>query len=175
MKTKIAGVLLVLVLGFTVIGCTSTDVKSNTSGEYMFANIAGKDFTVLGFVTVNTTEEIRISPLKISTDWKGERVTYDLLLQEAKKLYPSVSDIINVRVDQISQGRTSLLDYFTGTTRTNKYIGNALAIEYTGTHERSSGTVHSMGSAGFGPADAAKPSGPVVQFFEKIKFFNKDS
>ena len=121
-----------LAFGFMLAGCTSTDVKSNVAGEYnLIPKIASKDFIALGLVSVTATESVIISPFHFTKDVSGERVTFDLLLREARRLYPETSDIINVRIDRIDQSRTTLVDFFTGSSRTVKYIGNALAIQYT--------------------------------------------
>jgi len=121
-----------LALALTLVGCTSTDVKSNLVGEYnLIPKIAGKDFVVLGLVSVNAEETTSVSPLHLVTTKKGEAVTFDLLLQKAKELYPDVSDIINVRIDQVDQSKTGLLDFLTGSKKTVKYVGNALAVKYT--------------------------------------------
>ena len=93
--------------------------------------LAGKDFNILGLVTVTATENVKVAPLYLAKEITGERVTFDLLLQEAKKLYPDLSDIINVRIDRIDQSRTSLFDFITGYDRTIQYIGNAIVVKYT--------------------------------------------
>ena len=121
-----------LALGLILAGCTSTDVKYNLSGSYnAIPKIASKDFIPLGLVSVTAIETEIISPFHFMKDWSGEGVTFDMLLQEAKRLYPETSDIINIRIDRIFQSRTTLVDFFTGSTRTWKDIGNALAIKYT--------------------------------------------
>jgi hypothetical protein len=124
---------LVAVIGFMATGCsTTTDLKSNMVGEYnLIPKIAGKDFVVLGLVSVNTRVVETTSPLKITNSTQGERITFDRLLQEARTRYPDVSDIINVRVDKVDRSRKGTFDFFTGTTTTTEYFGNALAIRYT--------------------------------------------
>jgi hypothetical protein len=121
---------LVMVIGFLT-GCTTTNLKSNLGGEYNMIPIARKDFTILGLVNVTATENLIVAPLHLSRDITGERVTFDLLLQEAKRLYPDVSDIINVRIDRIDNSRTSLFHFFTGYNKTVQYLGNAIAVKYT--------------------------------------------
>jgi len=124
---------LVLVFAFLVTGCTTTNLKTNIAGEYnMIPKIASKDFVVLGLVSVNTSVVESTSAFRLNSSVEGERITFDRLLQEARRLYPDVSDIINVRVDRVVRGKTSLLDFFTGSSRTVEYLGNALAIRYTG-------------------------------------------
>jgi hypothetical protein len=120
-----------------LMGCTSTNLKTNSGGEYNMIPLAGKDFNILGLVTVTATEKINVAPLYLAMEITGERVTFDLLLQEAKKLYPDLSDIINVRIDRVDQSRTSLFDFFTGYDRTIQYLGNAIAVKYTNAVEGS--------------------------------------
>jgi len=119
-----------LIIAFT--GCTSTDVKSNVVGDYnLIPKIASKDFVALGLVTVSTIEMEIIYPFHFVTQRSGEKITYDLFLQEARVLYPETSDIINVRIDRVDQNRKTFFDFIIGSTRIVKYIGNALAIKYT--------------------------------------------
>ena len=121
-----------LVFALLLSGCTSTDMKSNVAGEYsLITKISSKDFVPLGFVSVSATETVIISPLHFTKERLGERVTFDLLIQEARRLYPEASDIINIRIDRVDQSKTTLIDFFIGSTRSVKYIGNALAIKYT--------------------------------------------
>ena len=119
-----------------LVGCTSTDVKSNVVGDYnLIPKIASKDFVALGLVSISTIEMEIISPFHFITEKSGEKITYDLFLQEARVLYPETSDIINVRIDRVDQNRKSFFDFIIGSTRIVKYIGNALAIKYTGSLE----------------------------------------
>ena len=127
-KWLLAGMLFAMLV---VVSCTTFDVKSNVEGEYHIPRLATKDYVVLGHVTVYATETQITSPFRIAKDIAGERITFDLLLQEAKSQYPDLSDIINIRVDRIDQGRTSVFDFLVGSNRTVRYIGNALVIRYT--------------------------------------------
>jgi len=131
-RTMFGIIALVAVSGLMVVSCITTDLKSNMAGEYnLIPKIAGKDFDVLGLVSAQATETVVVSPLRIQTTVTGERVTFDLLLQEAKTQYPGVSDIINVRIDKIDKGTRGLFTWLTGGTTTAEYFGNALAIKYT--------------------------------------------
>ena len=119
-----------------LVSCTSTDVKSNVVGDYnLIPKIASKDFVALGLVSISTIEMEIISPFHFITEKSGEKITYDLFLQEARVLYPETSDIINVRIDRVDQNRKTLFDFIIGSTRIVKYIGNALAIKYTNSLE----------------------------------------
>jgi len=130
---KLLGIIaLAAIIGFTAVSCTTTDLKNTMHGEYnMIPKIAGKDFDSLGLVSTKTTETVVVSFLSFNTTITGERVNYDLLLQEAKKLYPEVTDIINVRIDKVYKGTNSPFFWLTGGTTTVDYYGNALAIKYT--------------------------------------------
>jgi len=122
-----------------LVGCTSTDVKSNVVGDYnLIPKIASKDFVALGLVSVSTIEMEIISPFHFTTEKSGEKITFDLFLQEARRLYPETTDIINVRIDRIDQNKKTIFDFFIGSNRTVKYIGNALAIKYTDSLEETS-------------------------------------
>jgi len=113
------GIISVVAVIGLLAGCTTTDLKSNLIGEYnLIPKIASKDFDVLGLVSVTATEKITVTPFGLTKEITGERVTFDLLLQEAKNLYPDVSDIINVRIDRIDQSKTSVFDFLMGYTRT---------------------------------------------------------
>jgi len=125
-------IVIVAAIGF-LMGCTTTtDLKSNMIGEYnMIPKIASKDFSPIGVVSVTATEKLVVTPFGMTKEITGERVTFDLLLKEAKRLYPDVSDIINVRIDRVDQSKRSIIDFFTGYDRTITYYGNALAVKYT--------------------------------------------
>jgi hypothetical protein len=133
-KNCLAVVVVVMAAALSTVSCKSVDVKSNAVGEYnLIPKIAGKDFVVLGLVSVNAEVSTKVSPLYLSKTLQGEQVTFDLLLQKAKELYPEVSDIINVRIDKVEQLKTRAfwLRWLTGYQKTDKYVGNALAVKYT--------------------------------------------
>ena len=132
-KWFLTGMLCVaLAYAFTVVGCTSTDIKSNVVGEYnLITKISSKDFVPLGIISVSATETEIISPFHFMKEVSGEKVSFDLLLQEAKGIYPDASDITNIRIDRIDQNKKTFFDFFIGSTKTVKYIGTALAIKYT--------------------------------------------
>ena len=131
-KRRLLAGILCTAFTLALVGCTSTDVKSNVAGDYnLIPKIASKDFVALGIVSVSSIEMEVISPFHLITERSGERITYDLFLQEARILYPDTSDIINVRIDRIDQNRKTFFDFIIGSTRIVKYIGNALAIRYT--------------------------------------------
>jgi hypothetical protein len=131
-KRRLPAWILCAAFVLALVGCTSTDVKSNVAGDYnLIPKIASKDFAALGIVSVSTIEMEIISPFHFTTEKSGEKITYDLFLQEARRLYPETSDIINVRIDRIDQNKKTFFDFLIGSTRIVKYIGNALAIKYT--------------------------------------------
>ena len=124
-----------LAFGFIFVGCsTSVNVKSNLAGEYNMIPIAGKDFIVLGHISVNTVVEYTVSPFRFVTRTEGERITFEALITEAKRLYPSASDIINVRIDAVDKSSKLspfIIQFFTGSRSSIEYYANALVIQYT--------------------------------------------
>ena len=131
-KRQLLTGMLCAVFALALVGCTSTDVKYNVVGDYnLIPKIASKDFVALGIVTVSAIEMEIISPFHFTTQKSGEKITYDLFLQEARRLYPETSDIINVRIDRVDQNKKTFFDFLIGSNRIVKYIGNALAIKYT--------------------------------------------
>ena len=125
-------IVIVMVIEFFAVSCTTTDFKSNLAGEYnLLPKIAGKNFLVLGLVSVSATETRVTSPLSLQTTITGESVTFDLLMKEAQNLYPDVTDIINVRIDKNDNGTRGVFTWLIGGTTTIIYYGNALAIKYT--------------------------------------------
>jgi len=151
-KKGFFGVLLCLILlfGFVTVSCTSYyNVKEMKTGEFnKISKIAGKDFEVLGVVFVDSTITYTVSPFRLSERMEGEEITFDALMREAKRLYPSCSDIINVRIDSVLKTQTSVFDFFTGYTATWGYFANALAIRYTDALEDSILTInHGSGSS----------------------------
>ena len=174
-NTKLLGIAaLAVVIGFMTVGCKTTDLKNNMHGEYnMIPKIAGKDFDVLGIVSTKTMETVHISFLSLETKTTGERVNFDLLLQEAKKLYPGVSDIINVRIDRIEKGTKSPFTWLIGGTTTIEYFGNAIAIKYTSALDEvrdplggKSGSLPSSGGASGGGSSALGHLKSVVDVFK---------
>lgn len=128
---KIVGrtILVIGVITSLLVSCqTNTDLTSNRTGWSDYAKFAVKDFTPLGIITVNSTETLTHSPLNLSVEEKGSKITYNVLMTEARKL--GADDIINVRVDEQHTAIRTLFDFFTGYTDTKTFIGNALAIKY---------------------------------------------
>lgn len=113
----------------------SVDLTSNRTGWSDYAKFAVKDFNVVGVVRVTSTETTTHSPLNLSTEDKGSKITYDMLMSDAKKV--GADDIINVRIDQQQTAVRTVLDFFTGYTDTKVYTGNALAIKYKDAAPRS--------------------------------------
>jgi len=130
-KNCLAVAVVVMAAALTLAGCASTDFKSPSMGSINIATIATKDYEVLGLVSVESEDVKTVSPLGIIHKHVGSKVTYDLLLQEAKKQFPDASDIVNVRIDKYDNSKWHVFAFFTGTKKTIKYVGNALAIRYT--------------------------------------------
>lgn len=119
--------LLALVL---LASCTTTNIAGNRTGWSDYANIAIKDYIVVGSVRVESEEIIQRGFLGIANRHTGSLVTYDSLMAEARRL--GADDIINVRIDRIDESAHGFMDWFFGYTERYRYQANALAIKYAG-------------------------------------------
>jgi len=109
-------------------GCTLFDYTVPMAGKYDNISVIVKNFELIGTVTVRATEKHTISPLGIKRKVEGAKVTYSDLMQEAAKF--KADDIINVRIDIQTNGKTTIVDWFKGWERIFFYTGQALAIKY---------------------------------------------
>jgi len=110
-------------------GCTLFDYTVPIDGKYDRAGVVVKNFTLVGAVTVHAVEKHTISPLGIKRTVEGAKVTYSDLMREAVGI--DADDIINVRIDMETDGKTTFIDWLKGWERTFNYTGQALAIKYT--------------------------------------------
>ena len=109
-------------------GCVTVDFTAPLQGKFDNAGLAYKAFEVIGPVSVSATETHRASPLSIVRTVEGAKVTYSDLMQEAARL--GADDIIDVRIDMNTSGKTNLLDRLTGWERIFTHTGQAVAIRY---------------------------------------------
>ena len=109
-------------------GCTTVDYTSPMAGRYDRAGVVVKNFILIDTVTVHATEIHTISPMGIKRTVEGAKVTYTDLMRSAASL--NADDIINVRIDMQTTGKTTIAEWFTGSERTFSYTGQALAIKY---------------------------------------------
>jgi hypothetical protein len=116
-------------------GCMLVDYTVPMAGKYDNVSVIVKDFELIGTVTVRATEKHTISPLGIKRKVEGAKVTYSDLMQEAARL--EADDIINVRIDMKTTGKSTIVDWFKGWERTFLYTGQALAIKYVDNDEES--------------------------------------
>jgi hypothetical protein len=131
-KAILAGMLAALALAFVVTGCSTTDITTNETGLYNLAPIAVKDYEILGAVNLEAKEVYTKGLFGWTESTTGNKVTFGLLLEEAKKQYPNTTDIINVRIDKLDRNsRNKVLDNIVGYTATYVYTGTALAVRYT--------------------------------------------
>jgi len=101
-KKKLLGILVMsLVLGFVVVGCTSTS-------PFIYSDNAHKDFTILGEVTYKAKSG-------------GHQGLIDFL-NEAKKQYPGTDYIIDIMVD--SKVSSFLFSH------SSSYVYRGTAIKY---------------------------------------------
>lgn len=119
----------VLLMVLALSSCVTSNLTTNKTGWSDYAGIAIKDFSVVGHVRVESEEVTVVGPFRFNSSYTGGKITYDMLLEAAKKI--GGDDIINVRIDSVGDSKRSLFDFFTGYTSNRTYIGNALAIKYT--------------------------------------------
>jgi len=117
-------------------GCTLVDYTVPMAGKYDNTSILVKNFILIDTITVHATEKHTISPLGIKRRVEGAKVTYSDLIREAAKV--EADDIINVRIDMQTTGKTTILDWFHGWERIFSYTGQALAIKYVDSDQESS-------------------------------------
>jgi hypothetical protein len=128
-KKNRAGTIICVLLVLTALaGCVSVNYTAPMTGKYDNASVIVKDFALIGTVTVHAVEKHTISPLGIKRKVEGAKVTYSDLMQRAAGL--DADDIINVRIDMKTTGKTTIVDWFKGWERTFLYTGRALAIKY---------------------------------------------
>ncbi|MBP3743308.1 MAG: hypothetical protein J6J00_10015 [Treponema sp.] len=125
---KIIGMLAALAVAVVLMGCKTSDFYTAEVGWANYAQITVKDFNPVGIVSVEAVEENIIGPFHFSVEHKGKRVTYGDLMEKAKAI--GADDIINVRIDKRAESKSTLLDFFTGSSSKVTYTGTALAIKY---------------------------------------------
>ena len=129
MKKSRAGTIICVLLVLTALaGCVSVNYTAPMTGKHDNTSLIVKDFTLVGTITVHAIEKHTISPLGIKRKVEGAKVTYSDLINEAAKL--RADDIINVRIDMQTNGKTTIVDWFKGWERIFFYTGQALAIKY---------------------------------------------
>jgi len=109
-------------------GCTLIDYTVPLEGKYDRAGVVVKNFILIDTVTVHAAEKHTVSPLGIIRKIEGAKVTYSDLMLKAAKL--NADDIINVRIDMQTTGKTTFVDWLKGWERIFEYTGQALAIKY---------------------------------------------
>lgn len=125
---KILVVLAALFVAVALTGCKSNDFTTAEVGWANYAEITVKDFNTVGIVSVTAVEETIVAPFGLSIEHKGKKITYGDLMEQAKAL--GADDIINVRIDKRSEGKSSPFDFLTGSQTKVTYTGTALAIKY---------------------------------------------
>jgi hypothetical protein len=126
---KKAGIVLIALAAFALASCSTTNVTTNRVGWSEYVDMAVKDFDSLGIISLKSQEIIEVSPLHVSTEHTGSRITYSELFAEAAK--KGADDIVNVRIDVQTEQRTTPFDWLIGSKITYTYTGTALAVKYT--------------------------------------------
>jgi hypothetical protein len=109
-------------------GCASVNLTAPLSGKYITAIVTPKNFIVMGNVSVQSTETHKVGPFGLVREVKGSKINYTDLMAEAARL--DADDIIDVRIEMNTGGKTSFLDWLKGWERVFTYTGNALAVVY---------------------------------------------
>jgi hypothetical protein len=109
-------------------GCTTIDYSSPLAGHYDTVGTVVKNFNVIGTVSVNSAEKHSASPLGFVKKVEGAKITYNDLMIEAALV--DADDIIDVRIDMNTGGKTTFIDWLKGWERTFTYTGKAIAVQY---------------------------------------------
>jgi len=129
-KQSKSGVIICFFLSASAVlsGCTLVDYTVPMAGKFDNTSILVKNFILIDTVTVHAMEKHTVSPLGIKRTVEGAKVTYSDLMREAAKV--KADDIINVRIDMQTTGKTTIVDWLKGWERIFSYTGRALAIKY---------------------------------------------
>jgi hypothetical protein len=90
--------------------------------------VASKSFEVIDIVSLHSSETHKAGPFGLTKRVEGSKITYSDLMLEAARL--EADDIIDIRIDMNTSGRTSFFDWLKGWERTFTHTGKALAIRY---------------------------------------------
>ena len=108
--------------------CSSVDYTVPLSGKYIEAGIVHKGFLVIGPVSASSQEIHTCGPFGFVKKVEGSKITHSDLVIEAAKL--EADDIINIRIDINTDGKTRFIDWIRGWKRTFTYTGHAIAVKY---------------------------------------------
>ena len=128
MRGSFAATLAFTALTAVLAGCQTVDFSSPLAGQCTKAGVAVKNFIVLGDVSVKSTETHTVSPFGIVRKVEGAKITYSDLMLEAAAL--DADDIITVRIEMNTNGKTTFMDWLKGWKRIFTYTGAALAVKY---------------------------------------------
>jgi hypothetical protein len=159
MKKVIVTVVILSVL--IVAGCTSTDLTTNKVGWSNYAEVAIKDYEVVGIINLESQEVYEATPFGFNKSLKGSRIVWSDLMAEAVRM--GANDVINIRIEATDQNRRrpGFIEFLTGYTYTYTYKATGLAIKYTTAVEQ---VKSSIGSELNPPS-----SGPQQEFLQEEK------
>jgi hypothetical protein len=109
-------------------GCASVNVTDALSGRYATATVKPKKFIVIGNVSARSTETHKVGPFGLIRKVDGSKINYTDLMVEAARL--GADDIVDVRIEMNTNGKTNFFDWLKGWERVFTYTGNALAVKY---------------------------------------------
>ena len=128
MKKNVFFSVVVLAIMMLVCSCSTTDLTTNQVGWSNYSDIVVKDYDVVGIVTVESTETIKVGFLSLTKEVTGSRVTYADLMKKAAEM--GADDVINVRIDKKNNFKTTPFDFLIGSTKTYTYVATGTAIKY---------------------------------------------
>ena len=132
MKKSIFVVAIAAVVGLLAISCSSTNLEANQVGWSSYSEIIpNKDWDVVKYIKLTSTETITKGPLGLYQKTEGSRVLYSQLMDAAAEA--GADDIINVRIDR-RLVTASAPGFMIFNTKKNvyTYTATALAIKYKG-------------------------------------------
>ena len=132
-KSPLVLVTAAIFLAFLPAGCRSVNTEEALSGRFAVAAVAHKNFTIIGTVSASSAETHTIGPLGIVRKVEGAKITYSDLMLEAAGL--DADDIVGVRIEMNTGGRTTFIDWLKGRVRVFSYTGEAIAVKYTSEKE----------------------------------------
>jgi hypothetical protein len=109
-------------------GCAFTNFTAPLSGGYVTATVKPKNFIVVGYISIQSTETHTVGPFGLVRKVNGSKIHYTDFMQEAARL--EADDIVDVRIEMNTSGKTGFFGWLRGWERIFTYTGNALAIKY---------------------------------------------
>lgn len=125
MKKHFLFLSITLIFVLAITSCNTTNLSENQQGLSNKIELVKKDYDIVGFVNIRTTETITINFFGLIKNVQGSKPTYSALRIKAIQL--GADDVIDVKIDkQITKKEV----YPFGGNYTYTYYASALAIKY---------------------------------------------